>query len=50
MVGTDLLLYASDHPHRHGESGQRLLAALDDDGAEAVLRGNAEAFYGERLA
>jgi predicted TIM-barrel fold metal-dependent hydrolase len=50
MVGTDLLLYASDHPHRHGASGQRLLQSLDDAQAQAVLRGNAEAFYGERLA
>jgi predicted TIM-barrel fold metal-dependent hydrolase len=50
MVGTDLLLYSSDHPHRHGDGGERLLAALDDAGTEAVLRGNAAALYGERIA
>jgi predicted TIM-barrel fold metal-dependent hydrolase len=50
MVGPELLLYASDHPHRHGDAGERLLAALGEEDAEAILRGNALAFYGEALA
>ena len=50
MVGPELLLYASDHPHRHGDAGERLLAALGDEDAEAILRGNALEFYGDRLA
>jgi predicted TIM-barrel fold metal-dependent hydrolase len=47
MVGTDWLLYASDHPHDHGPSA--LLDVLDGGALEAVLRGNAERHY-PRLA
>jgi predicted TIM-barrel fold metal-dependent hydrolase len=50
MIGPELLLYASDHPHQHGNAGERLLGALGDEDAEAVLRANAEAFYGGRIA
>jgi uncharacterized protein len=50
MVGSELLMYASDHPHKHGDGVERLLSALDDDASEAVLRGNAAAFYGDSIA
>jgi uncharacterized protein len=50
MVGPQLLLYASDHPHQHGDSGERLLSALSEQDAEAVLRGNAAELYGGRIA
>jgi predicted TIM-barrel fold metal-dependent hydrolase len=40
------LLHASDYPHRHGNGLETLLRVLDDGGREAVLRGNAAAFYG----
>lgn len=39
-------MYASDHPHDHGDGGARLLAALDDAGRATVLHGNAAAHYG----
>jgi len=46
MLGAaDLLLYASDHPHDHGDGGRRLLDALDEAGREAVLHGNAAELY-----
>lgn len=50
MVGPELLLYASDHPHEHGDSSRRLLASLSDEDAEAILRGNAASFYGGLVA
>jgi uncharacterized protein len=50
MVGPQLLLYASDHPHQHGDSGEHLLSALSEQDAEAVLRGNAAELYGGRIA
>jgi predicted TIM-barrel fold metal-dependent hydrolase len=40
-----LLLYASDHPHDHGDGGERLLAALTDSEREAVLGANAHSWY-----
>jgi predicted TIM-barrel fold metal-dependent hydrolase len=46
MVGPELLLYASDHPHEHGDAGERLLRHLSEEDAEAILRGNAAEFYG----
>ena len=46
MVGPELLLYASDHPHEHGDGMGRLLGALSDEDAESILRGNATRFYG----
>jgi predicted TIM-barrel fold metal-dependent hydrolase len=41
----DFLMFASDHPHDHGGGGAALLGVLDDDGRDAVLRGNAARFY-----
>jgi uncharacterized protein len=41
----DFLMFASDHPHDHGDGGEALLGVLDDDGRDAVLRGNAAHFY-----
>jgi predicted TIM-barrel fold metal-dependent hydrolase len=41
----DFLMFASDYPHDHGNGGEALLDALDDDGKDAVLRGNAAHFY-----
>jgi uncharacterized protein len=51
MLGADeLLVFASDHPHVHGEQGSldTLLDALGDDGRAAVMHGNAAELY--RLA
>jgi uncharacterized protein len=51
MLGApEVLLFASDHPHLHGDDGalDRLLRAIGDDGRDAVLRGNAAELY--RLA
>jgi predicted TIM-barrel fold metal-dependent hydrolase len=51
MLGaSELLVFASDHPHVHGDEGKldALLDAIGDDGREAVLRGNAAELY--RLA
>jgi uncharacterized protein len=41
----ELLLYASDHPHRHGGSIDPLLEVVSDDAREAILAGNARALY-----
>jgi predicted TIM-barrel fold metal-dependent hydrolase len=50
MLGAEeLLVFASDHPHRHGDGNlDVLLDVLDDAGRDAVMCGNAEALY--RLA
>ena len=51
MLGaSDLLVFASDHPHVHGDEGrlEPLLDALGDDGRAAVMHGNAAELY--RLA
>jgi uncharacterized protein len=51
MLGaSDLLVFASDHPHVHGGSDglETLLDALGEDGRDAVMRGNAAELY--RLA
>lgn len=48
MVGPEVLMYASDHPHTHHDGGNRLFAALSSSEVEAVLRRNALAFYGEQ--
>jgi uncharacterized protein len=47
MLGAgDLLMYASDYPHDHGDGNLAvLLEALDDAGRAAVLAGNAAAHY-----
>ena len=47
LDASDMLVFASDFPHEHGEGNlDALLEALDDAGREAVLRGNAAALYG----
>jgi predicted TIM-barrel fold metal-dependent hydrolase len=43
---SQLVMYASDHPHDHGAGGEALLEVLDDEAREAVLRTNAAAFFG----
>ncbi len=51
MLGAaDLLVFASDHPHVHGDAGRLdvLLDVLGDDGRDAVMHGNAAELY--RLA
>jgi predicted TIM-barrel fold metal-dependent hydrolase len=40
-----MLMYASDHPHDHGDGADRLLAALTDDERPRVLAGNATDWY-----
>ena len=40
-----MLMHASDHPHRHGDGGERLLAALTAAERERVLGGNAVDWY-----
>jgi predicted TIM-barrel fold metal-dependent hydrolase len=47
QLGSDeLLMYGSDFPHDYGDSGERLLAALDGEQAERVLWTNAYECYG----
>jgi predicted TIM-barrel fold metal-dependent hydrolase len=46
MVGTEILLFASDHPHDHGGSGAAFLEVLAPSRREAITRSNAESFYG----
>jgi uncharacterized protein len=41
----EFLIFASDHPHDHGDGARRLLDALDAEGRDAVLRANATEFY-----
>jgi uncharacterized protein len=50
MVGPEMLMYASDHPHNHGDSSDGLLRHLGEDAVDAILRGNALEFYGRSLA
>jgi predicted TIM-barrel fold metal-dependent hydrolase len=45
MVGVDMLMFASDHPHDHGASGAAMLEALDADAREAITRTTASGFY-----
>jgi predicted TIM-barrel fold metal-dependent hydrolase len=45
-----MLLYASDAPHDHGASGGALLRDLEAGDVEAILRGNATAFYRRPVA
>ena len=46
MPVTEMLLYASDHPHRHGGGIEPLLDVLDEDARHAILAGNAAELYG----
>jgi uncharacterized protein len=48
MLGAgQLLMFASDHPHVHGDDGSLdvLLEVLGDDGRDAVMQGNAAELY-----
>lgn len=45
LLGPEMLLFASDHPHDHGDGGARLLAALTEAEREAVLGGTATEWY-----
>jgi uncharacterized protein len=45
LDAASMLMYASDHPHDHGDGGERLLAALTDAERERVLSGNAASWY-----
>jgi uncharacterized protein len=45
IVGPDWLMHASDYPHAHGASSAAIFDALDDHACEAILAGNAAAFY-----
>jgi len=45
MVGTDMLMHASDHPHNHGTSAAALYALLSEAAREDVWDANAAAFY-----
>jgi uncharacterized protein len=46
MVGTELLMFASDHPHEHGESAAALLETVEPEAREAILGSTAASFYG----
>jgi uncharacterized protein len=45
LDAASMLMYASDHPHDHGDGGERLLAVLTDAERERVLSGNAASWY-----
>lgn len=45
MPVADLLMYASDYPHRHGGTVDPLLALLDDEARERILATNAIELY-----
>jgi predicted TIM-barrel fold metal-dependent hydrolase len=47
MLGAgEFLIFASDHPHEHGDGHlDTLLDVLGDDGRDAVLHGNAASLY-----
>jgi predicted TIM-barrel fold metal-dependent hydrolase len=40
-----MLMYASDHPHNHGDGARRLLDVLTDSERSAVVAGNATEWY-----
>jgi predicted TIM-barrel fold metal-dependent hydrolase len=45
MVGVEMLMFASDHPHEHGGSAAALLDAVAAEAGEGILRWTASAFY-----
>jgi uncharacterized protein len=45
MDAPGMLMYASDHPHEHGDAIPALLDQLTDGERRRVLRGNADALY-----
>jgi predicted TIM-barrel fold metal-dependent hydrolase len=46
MVGTDMLMFSSDHPHDHGGSARALLEWVEPEVREAILRSTPASFYG----
>jgi uncharacterized protein len=46
MIGPELLVHASDHPHNHGASASALYDLLDETALARVQDGNAAALYG----
>jgi uncharacterized protein len=46
MIGTDVLMYASDYPHRHGPSIELLDEVVDDEARRGIRWGNAAELYG----
>ena len=46
MVGSDMLMHASDHPHDHGSGTAALYELLGESAREDVRERNAAAFYG----
>jgi predicted TIM-barrel fold metal-dependent hydrolase len=47
LDASGMLMYSSDYPHDHGDDAlENLLGVLGPEGREAVLRGNAAAFFG----
>jgi predicted TIM-barrel fold metal-dependent hydrolase len=46
MVGLDMLMFASDHPHVHGGGGAAVLEAVDAEAGEAITRTTPSTFYG----
>jgi uncharacterized protein len=45
MVGAEMLIYASDHPHRHGPTNEVLEAISDESELEGIRSRNAQSFY-----
>ena len=45
LLGPQLLMFASDHPHDHGPGAERLRAALTESELEAVMGGTAVEWY-----
>lgn len=45
LGAASMLMYASDHPHDHGDGGARLLSALTPVELSQVLHGNATEWY-----
>ena len=43
---SEVLMYASDYPHDHGDGGRRLLTAAAPAARTAILHDNAAALYG----
>ena len=51
LNASEFLMYSSDYPHDHGaDSLGVLLESVGPDGREAILRGNAAKFYGDRTS
>jgi uncharacterized protein len=48
MGGSDMLVYASDYPHEHGDGLPTLLDRLSDEQRRSVMRDTAAGLYGVR--